>query len=308
MKTNSLRLLLLGTLALLVAIPSTFAQRQLGKKKGPVSKIYVAESAGEATIQSGDKIYTAHQSTAFDAPGTVIETKAGAHNAIVYSNGTSMFVDENTRVEIGNFHQEPFQPRGGGTMDSTYEPSMSQSDVYVPHGAIALCTSRLVSGSSMVYSTPLAGVNIRGGRVVIEAHPDESYVDLLEGDLTVHGGGKDVGGQVLRPGERAVIRPSAISGQPPTVTIQQIPKEALKADDERTALACSAKKSVTFEALGRKSGESGPGETAGSTAAPGSNEAAGSDDDSDQVISVIPAVPESPSTHMVISPDRLPGT
>jgi len=301
MKTNSLRILFLGTLALLVAAPSSFAQRQLGKKKGPVSKIYVADAEGDTTIQSGEKIYTAHQATAFDAPGTVIETKAGAHNAVVYSNGTAMYVDENTRVEIGRFNQESFQPRADGTMDSTYEPSMSQSDVYVPHGAVALCTSRLVSGSSMVYSTPLAGVNIRGGKVVIEAHPNETYVDLLEGDVTVHGGGKDVGGQVLRPGERAVVRPSAVAGQPPTVTIQPIPKEALKADDDRTALACNARKSVTFEALGRKNGEEGDkAEAAGAGTA--------GDDASDQVITIHPAVPDAPTQNATVSADRMPGT
>ncbi|MEJ1973184.1 MAG: hypothetical protein WDM96_12195 [Lacunisphaera sp.] len=84
----------------------------------------------------------------------MIVTKAGAHNAVVYSNGTSMYVDENTRVEIGRFTQEPFQPRNESTMDSQYEPSMSQSDVYIPHGAVGLCTSRLVSGSSMTYLHP----------------------------------------------------------------------------------------------------------------------------------------------------------
>ncbi len=294
MKTNSLRLLLLGTLALLVITPSALAQRQLGKKKGPVSKIYVADSSGDSTIQSGEKIYTTRQSTAFDAPGTVIETKAGAHNAIVYSNGTAMFVDESTRVEIGQFTQEPFQPQGESTMDSRYEPSMSKSDVFLAHGAIGLCTSQLVSGSSMVYSTALASVNIRGGKIVMEAHPDETYVDLLEGDATVRGG-KDVGGQVLRPGERAIIRPSGAAGQPPSITIQPIPNEARKVDDERTGLACSARKSVTFEALARTTGEAGESEAAGA-------------DNSDQEITVHPAVPAAPPTNVVISPDRMPGT
>lgn len=297
MKTNFLRLLLLGTLALVVVVPSSFAQRQLGKKKGPVSKIYVADTQGDSTIQSGEKIYTARQATAFDAPGTVIETKAGSHNAIVYSNGTAMYVDESTRVEIGHFTQEPFQPRGESTLDSTYEPSMSKSDVFVAHGAIGLCTSQLVSGSSMVYSTALAGVNIRGGKLVIEAHPDETYVDLLDGDATVRGaGGKDVGGQVIRPGERAIIRASDVAGQPPVITIQPIPREAMKVDDERTGLACSARKSVTFEALARKTGETGD-----------SGEAAGAEDP-DQEITTHPAVPANPPISIVASPDRLPGT
>ena len=49
----------------------------------------------------------------------------------------------------------------------------------------------------MIYSTELAGVNIRGGKLVIESHPDETYVDLLEGDVTVRSTGKDVGGYAV---------------------------------------------------------------------------------------------------------------
>ncbi len=301
MKTNLSRLLLASALALVVAVPSSFAQRSLGKKKGPTSKLFVAESTGDSQIQSGEKIYTARQSTAFDAPGTVIETKANSHNAIVYSNGTGMFVDENTRVEIGRFVQEPFQPNRDATLDQPYEPSVSQSNVYVPHGAIGICTSRLVSGSSMVYSTPHGSVNIRGGKVSIESHANETYIDLLEGDVTVRSGGKDVGGQILRPGERAVIQPPASPGAEPVITIQPIPKESLQAADERTEMACNAKKTVTFEAIDRP-----PGQAGNAPAGPG-NEAAGADNP-DQDIVAKPTVPSQPPTNIVISPDRLPGT
>ena len=68
MKTSLPRLLAFCTLASLIAIPSAFAQRSLGKKKGPTSKLYMAEAKGESQIQNGDKIYTARQATAFDAP------------------------------------------------------------------------------------------------------------------------------------------------------------------------------------------------------------------------------------------------
>src|SRR3954469_25451087 len=100
MKTNFARILMLLLAMGMAMVPSAFAQRQLGKKKGPTSKIYLAETKGDSQIQTNDKIYTARQATAFDAPGTVIETTANSHNAFVYSNGTGLFVDQNTRVEI----------------------------------------------------------------------------------------------------------------------------------------------------------------------------------------------------------------
>src|SRR3954465_7980169 len=118
MKSILARSLILAVAIATLAAPSAFAQRQLGKKKGPTSKIYLAEAKGESQIQTNDKIYTARQATAFDAPGTVIETSANSHNAFVYSNGTGLFVDQNTRVEIDRFVQEPFRPSRTTTADT----------------------------------------------------------------------------------------------------------------------------------------------------------------------------------------------
>ena len=188
------------------------------KKKGPVAKIYIAEAKGEGQIESGGKIYAVRQSTAFDATGTVIETRAKSHSTVVYSNGTGMFVDESTRVEIERFVQDAFQPHTDGTLDSTHEPSKSQSDVTLLHGAIGICTNELFAGSTMTYTTPLASVVIRGGKLVIEALPDETHVDLLEGDVTVRPAGKVSGGQVLHAGERAVIRAATTTGLEPVIT------------------------------------------------------------------------------------------
>ncbi len=311
MKAILIRTILLSIAATMIVAPEAFAQRQLGKKKGPTSKIYLAEAVGESEIQTGDKIYAAKQATAFDAPGTVIETKAGAHNAFVYSNGTGMFVDENTRVEIDRFVQEPFKPERNSPADAPFEPSISQSSVHVARGAVGVCTSQLVSGSSMSYSTPEASVNIRGGKVSIATSANETIIDLLEGDITVRGGSKDIGGQILRPGERAVVRAATV-GQPATITISQIPREAMQVADERVSVACNAKKTVTFEVIEKKAeegldtptttestGVSPPG-------APPADDAAGAE--GTQEIVVKPTVPAVPPINIVISPDRLPGT
>ena len=310
MNTRIARLLLLGLAAVMLSVSPAFAQRQLGKKKGPTSKIYLAEATGDSQIQANDKIYTARQATAFDAPGTVIETTANSHNAFVYSNGTGLFVDQNTRVEIDRFVQEPFKPDRHSTADAPYEPSISQSDVHVAHGAVGVCTSQLVSGSSMSYSTPQASVNIRGGKVSIETNADETVIDLLDGDVTVRGGSKDIGGQILRPGERAVVRASP-AGLPPVVTISRIPPEALQKSDERCSVACNAKKTVTFEAIEKKA-ELGLDTPATNTSATGNGTTSSGDgtggDGSGQEIVAQPTVPSTPPINIVISPDRLPGS
>jgi hypothetical protein len=297
MKTNFAHWFL-ACAAVLIAIPSTsFAQRQLGKKKGPTSKLYLAETKGDTQIQNGDKIYTARQATAFDAPGTIIETKENSHNAFVYSNGTGMFIDQNTRVEIGRFVQEPFTPQRDIRTESLVEPSISHSDVFVSRGAVGICTNQLISGSSMSYATVHAVVNIRGGKVSIETNAYETIIDLLEGDITVRWGDKDTGGQILRPGERAVIRPGP-AGQPPTITISQIPPERLQAVDERVVVACNAKKTVTFEVIEKRAQEGLDAPLAATTAG----------SDIPQEIVAKPTVPQQVPVNVVISPDRLPGS
>jgi hypothetical protein len=311
MKTSFPRLFLTCVAVALIAAPASFGQRQPGRTKGPVSKIYLAETKGETQIQNGEKIYSARQSTAFDATGTVIETKPEAHNALVYSNGTGLFVDQSSRVEINRFVQEPFPAGHSNQVDTRHEPSVSQSNIFVSYGAVGICTSQLISGSSMLYSTPQASINIRGGKVVIESTPNETIVDLLDGDLTVRSGDRDVSGQILRTGERAIIRRGA-TGAESSITIQPIPRDALPADNRRVEMACNARKSVTFEIIERKADE-GPDaagdETAVADAAAGasSDEAAGAQADNQQIVAQ-PTVPSNPPNNIVISPDRLPGT
>ena len=310
MKTSFFRLVIAGVTAAALFVPEASAQRQLGKKKGPTSKIYLAETEGEAQISTGDRIYEAKQATAFDAPGTVIETKENAHNAFVYSNGTGMFVDQDTRVEIDRFVQEPFKPERTTAADAPVEPSLSQSDVFVARGAVGLCTSQMVSGSSMTYGTPHASVNIRGGRVSIATSPTETVIDLLDGDVTVRGGQRDIGGQILRPGERATIRPGSF-GQPPVITISQTPREEAKVVDERVAIACNARKTVTFDVIEKKAefGPEGSGEISSQAAGDGGD---GADAEpgagTEQEIVVRPTVPSQLPSNVVISPDRLTGT
>lgn len=312
MKSKTTYLLLLGAAVVSALSPSAFAQRQLGKKKGPTSKIYLAETKGDSQIQNDEKVYTARQATAFDAPGTVIETKADSHNAFVYSNGTGMFVDQNTRVEIDRFVQEPFQPVRNQSADAPVEPSISQSNVFVARGAVAVCTSQLVSGSTMNYGTPQAGVNIRSGKVSIQSEGNTTTIDLLDGDVTVRGGSNDIGGQQLRPGERAIITRGAI-GQPPTISVGRIPENVMQALDERVSMACNARKTVTFETIEQKAnvGLDGPStELAAGQDNPapgqegaGTGEAAGAE--SDQEIVAKPTVPTTLPVNITVSADRL---
>jgi FecR protein len=221
--------------------------------KNPTSKFFVSDLTGESEVNLGDKIVPLEKKSVFSAQGTIIETKPKSNNSLVYSNGTGIFIDENSRLELRRFAQEPFTPN---RIDIETEPSISQTQAYLAHGVVGLCTSKMVAGSSMTYQTPLANVNIRGKRIVIDSGDDVTKVSMIEGDCTVRGGELDMGGHNLHAGEQAIIRRGA-SGEANSVEIIKIPSAERNGLEDKSSLACMSRQTVYFEVRERTSANSG---------------------------------------------------
>lgn len=221
------------------------------RRKNPSSKLYIADVQGIASINTGDKIEDVTKKSVYSAEGVVLETAPDSQNAIVLSNGTGISFDPDTRLEMQRFLQEPFSPN---RTDLDVEPSVSQTNAFLPRGAIGLCTSKLVAGSTMTYSTRHASVSIRGRKVVIETNDDETVVSLIEGDVTIRGD-MMTGGQSLQPGQQAIIRRTS-NFAPPAITIQPISAPDMKRLGDKVALACMARKTVYFETAERQNDSS----------------------------------------------------
>ena len=227
--------LILCLATMLAVAAADLAQGQAKIHKGPASKIYLAEIKGDTQIQNSGRIYTARQALAFQAADSIIITKEDAHAVMVYSNRTGLFIDQDTRVEIRQFTQEPFLPERDQETGLVREPSISQSQIQVPYGVIGICTSQLVAGSSMSYATPDARIVIRGGRLTIKSNAAGTTIDLLEGDITVYSRYQETEGQQLHAGERAFISAKA-SGLSEKIAISTIPQEELKVGDDYNSL------------------------------------------------------------------------
>jgi len=247
-------------LAALVALAGSLvlASPAFAKRKNPVSKLYVADLKGDAEIDDGEKISDLKNKTVHDAAGSKVQTKDDASSALVYSNGTGVYLEPDTRMNVKSFVQEPFIPN---RTDMEVEPSISKTETVVTHGTVGLCTSKMIAGSKMVYRTPHASVNIRGRRVVIQADDNETKVSLVEGDCTVSAGEKDVGGQVLHPGQQAIIRRVAPGtpgarigpdGDAFSVVVQPIPPGERPVVEDKVVKACMARRTVYFEVADRK--------------------------------------------------------
>jgi hypothetical protein len=217
------------------------------KNANPASKIYVADLGGDSQVDTGERIETLSKKSVYVAEGTSFETKSDSYNSLVFSNGTAIYVGADTRFEVKKFLQEPFLPN---RTDLDAEPSISQTLVKVTRGAVGVCTSKLVAGSSMTYQTPHATVNIRGRKVMVQVNDTETRVSLLEGDVTVLSGNAS---EALRPGQQAVVRKTA-SDERAAVTVQPIPDADLAKLDENVSLACISRRTVFFEVAPREEG------------------------------------------------------
>ncbi|MBI4621884.1 MAG: hypothetical protein HY736_01525 [Verrucomicrobia bacterium] len=221
------------------------------KRTNPASKVYFADVNGDAQIDTGNAIQDLSKRSVYTAEGAIIETKKSENDrdrrksfsTMVYSNGTGAFFDEDTRLEVKGFVQEPFLPN---RVDAELEPSISNTHAFVSRGTVGLCNSKLVAGSKMNYQTPHGSVAIRGRKLVIETNRGVTKISMLEGDSTVRAGSMDMGGHMLKSGEQAIIRDGGV-GQPNSIEISRIPPGEMPNLDEMVAMACMAKKTVYFE-------------------------------------------------------------
>jgi hypothetical protein len=263
----------MGALAFFAALAVTPLTLQAqAPKKNPTGKIYVASLTGSSQLSTGDKIEALTQKSIFFAQGAQIETKPGGTVALVFSNGTGISLAHDTHIEVKLFTQEPFVPN---RTDLETEPSISHTQVLLSSGTLAVSTSKLAAGSTLTILTPLGSINLRSGKVVIDSEADFTKISLLDGEGTVLGGGLDLGGKVLHPGEQAIIRPGS-PGQPNLVAIGKIPDAELAAIQDEADMAYAARKTVFFET------------------------------DATGDIQAVPVVPSSVPVQATVSPSQLP--
>ncbi len=253
---------------------ASFPSEVRAQAKNPVGKLYVASVTGESIINRGSKLEALNVKSSYVAEGSVIETKPKASNAMVLSNGTGLYLDSDSRLEIQKFAQEPF---AAGRTDLEVEPSRSQTEAFVVRGSLGVCTGKLVAGSSLKYSTSLAALSTQNARLVIESTPEYTRISVLDGDGLIRGGPLDTVGHMLHAGEQAIIRPGA-PNEPNPITVSKISNRDRTVAEESTFAACAARKTVYFETSG--------------------------EDNSD--VRAVPVVPETLPVPITVSPSRLP--
>jgi hypothetical protein len=232
---------LLASLGALALVPTLSAAPM--PSKDPVGKLYVVAVDGGARVTTAGKIVPLHPKTLFVAQGSEIETKPRGNLAVVFSNGTGASLSPDTDLEVRRFTQEAFT---ASRSDLEREPSISHTEVFIPHGTLAVSTSKLLPRSTLVFITAQGSVTLHEGNLVVEADANSAKFFLLAGDATVHGGNLGPEGEVLHAGEQAVFLPGR-AGQPWVVQISALPAGDRPALEALVEPAYAARRTVFFE-------------------------------------------------------------
>ena len=137
--------------------------------------------------------------------GISLQTSQFSEVLILFSNGTTLTLEENSKLEILKFKQEPFLADDANLEDSETEPSSSQLELNLPFGTFISQTKTLSKDSSYIINTPSGTVRVKGTQFQLgvdktgslKLDVSESTVSLTppgqsKGILVSKGGGIDV--------------------------------------------------------------------------------------------------------------------
>lgn len=94
--------------------------------------------------------------------GYTIRTRAQSSIVLVFSNGATVRLGDNTEVDIEQFLQDPFAESELAVEKLTHEPSVSSTRLKLTRGEIVGEVPKLRQGSTHIIDTPVGAAGIRG--------------------------------------------------------------------------------------------------------------------------------------------------
>lgn len=133
--------------------------------------------------------FNASQGDLVSEEDLVVTSGADSGVILVFSNGATINIGENSKVEIRQFTQDPFA-EDFSFAEETSEPSNSQTTIHLTEGELIGNVKSLRSGSSFTVSTPAGAAGIRGTTFRVVFRPQGNgtaffTITTLEGDVGV---------------------------------------------------------------------------------------------------------------------------
>lgn len=131
-----------------------------GSKEG---NIRVVKVKGSPTVTNAkDKSTTELKEGVFIQQGSSIKTGKDSEAMLLFSNGTTVTVQQNSNFSVEQFLQTPFDSDKVDYKDLKGEPSVSKTKVSVSEGSILADVAKLAKGSTFNIGTPIGVAGIRG--------------------------------------------------------------------------------------------------------------------------------------------------
>ncbi|HEY0946980.1 MAG TPA: FecR family protein [Opitutaceae bacterium] len=205
-------------------------------------RIVLARVAGQVTLTPKDTgIATAAVANATITAGTIVTTGKGGSVILVFSNGSTINLREDSVLDIETFLQDPFEAMDLKVADMTAEPSASTTKLNLTRGELVGNVKKLdtAKGSTFEVTTPVGAAGIRGTTFRIVFRPDPANpnrmlfsVSTAEGLIDVQMQGGAEGAVPVADGREVVVEVNVsvdpITGAitvttPPQIVTQDIP-------------------------------------------------------------------------------------
>ena len=148
----------LSTLCLLAFSVEVCGQ---GSGRSNVNQVVLTKITGNVTVTRADGTSSRATGTVTGVTeGWTIVTDAGARASLLFSNGSSVTINENTSVAVAEFFQTRHSSRTVSTLSS--EPSTSTTTLRLDYGELIGSTKSLRQGSKFEVQTPVGIAGIRG--------------------------------------------------------------------------------------------------------------------------------------------------
>jgi hypothetical protein len=195
---------------LLLGLCAVLAPRARAAEPVVLGKFFVSTVVGSVTCVTDGRVLEIKKGDTLDARGAILRTGPGEHVVVVFSNGTAVYLDENTRLDIETFEQEFFAPNNNLGL----EPSNSRLLAGLVSGRLFVSTPELRGGTSLVFNTDDASVALQSGQFVI-AHSDAgTQVAVISGHATVNT--RDSQNRPAAFGQRLAAGEQTWTGTPPS--------------------------------------------------------------------------------------------
>jgi hypothetical protein len=251
---------LFGVVALLAVDGRAQAAQEAGQiKAARVTGIVTATKAGETIpVQNGTEL----------SQGYVINTGKNSSVVLVFSNGATLNLAQDSTLAIDEFTQDPFAEELE-VSKLTAEPSVSKTKLNLSRGELVGNVKKLNydAGSSFDIQTPVGAAGIRGTTFRLVFRPDgtgKAFFSLttVEGNVVLSSGTVNLPGETSVPDNKEVEvviditvdettgEISIVVGSAPPVVVRDASASSIAAVAEVAQQIATAVAQVSFTASG----------------------------------------------------------